>query len=216
MKDKFNKIASIFIWSFILPCISFTLIGLVSAETIPYKIGNNTLQFTCTVGTSKQIPSNSATYNYSIYFQNGTTLLENKQATPLGQGSFYADVYLPSIETYTTKEFCYDTLGNSSNQESIPVTSTGNSFSLKLLIFLFIGGIVFLCLSLFGNEEFFIFISGLFFLLGGLFMWIYGFGDLNNWYTFGIGIIGVGLGILLIFQAYSGEENLQEDYTDTD
>ena len=86
------------------------------------------LQFTCTV--ANQIPSNLATYNLSIFFKNGTTLVDNALAQAQGQGSFNYTVVFPQIETYKIKSFCYDTVGNYSSTEYISVTFTGDELTI--------------------------------------------------------------------------------------
>jgi len=92
-----------------------------------YQIGENNLQFTCRI--NEGIPSNAATYNISIYYQNGSTILNNVETTSQGQGSFNYSVNLPVPDTYTIKEFCYDGSLNSSNIEYLTVNPTGTELT---------------------------------------------------------------------------------------
>lgn len=172
-KSKFlnSNMESLKYFSFILLLVfSFNF---VVGET--YKAGEITnLQFICTV--DNQIPSAGATYNFSIYFPNGTSLFNNQLAQANGQGSFNYTLTFPDSGTYKIKSFCYDTLGNFSSEDFLEVTPTGKiiqdvgQISVGILyLFIIIGfGLVFLG-YLFLNSD------SLWVSYGGLFMMILGF-----------------------------------------
>lgn len=101
------------------------LISFVSSEIeyIEQNVPSN-LQFTCTIDYA--IPSASATYNLSIFYPDGTTLVNNKQAQALGQGAFNYTVTFPEIGRYRVLSFCYDgSNGNYSSQDFYEVTGNG-------------------------------------------------------------------------------------------
>ena len=82
------------------------------------------------------------------------------------------------------------------------VTSTGNGGLIKWLIIIFSFAFLFLFLSIMTNEEIFVYISGVSFLLAGIMIMIYGIDILNDWTTRAIAYISIGLGFLFTLGAY--------------
>lgn len=123
-------------------CVSFVFAN-GTTTNVPF---NKTISipFTCTV--NNQIPSASATYNISIYYPNGSALVQNDKATSLGQGSFTYNILFPSTGTYAVQSFCYDVAGNYSSSDYFYVSTSGADkpgenlvifFSILFLIILF-------------------------------------------------------------------------------
>jgi ABC-type multidrug transport system fused ATPase/permease subunit len=102
----------------------------VSAEYS--QIGENNLQFTCTV--NYQVPSPSAIYNLSVYYPNGTSLIQNVQAESQGQGSFNYTLNFSTEGLYKIKSFCYDTSGNFSGEDFIEVTLSGQQRNTTVIV----------------------------------------------------------------------------------
>lgn len=113
-KSKFNLLIVLMFTAFIF--------SFVSSQECKTNSPIN-LQFTCTV--ANQIPTNGATYNFSVYYPNGSVLIENSQAQAQGQGSFNYTLTHSVSGTYTLKSFCYDTAGNYSNTETYFCNPTG-------------------------------------------------------------------------------------------
>lgn len=182
-------------------------LSLVSSQECKINTPTN-LQFTCTV--ANQIPSAGATYNFSVYYPNGSALLENAQAQANGQGSFNYTLIHPISGTYTLKSFCYDTAGNYSNSESYFCNPTGKvvedigQISTGIMYFyVFIGlGLLFLGYLFLNNKSLWISYTGLFFMIVG-FAFIYYDLHLANLYATTIatnsGAENVTTGIFVIF-----------------
>jgi len=99
----------------------------VLAESYQQNVPIN-LQLTCTV--NYQVPSDSATYNLSVYYPNGTVLVNNSAAIPQGQGSFYYPVTFPLAGVYSVNSFCYDgSNGNYSSREFITISNSGDELT---------------------------------------------------------------------------------------
>jgi hypothetical protein len=166
------------------------------------------LQFTCTV--ANQIPTAGATYNISVYYPNGSVLLDNAETTAQGQGSFNYTLTHPISGTYTLKSFCYDTAGNYSTTETYFCNPTGKviedvgQISTGIMYFyVLIGlGLLFLGYLLLSNRSLWISYSGLFLMIVG-FAFIYYDLHLANLYASTIatnsGAENVTSGIFVMF-----------------
>jgi hypothetical protein len=140
---------TVFIFMMIIVCMSY-----VQAQECKINEPVN-LQLTCTV--ASQIPSPSATYNLSVYYPNGSTLVENVEATAQGQGSFNYTLTHNITGTYTIKSFCYDTAGNFSSTETYYCNPSGKDVTSQQTNLIIIGLVVFFILA------------GFFFLLSYMF-----------------------------------------------
>jgi len=132
---------------YILAFAMIFLIVSVSAQECKINTPIN-LQLTCTV--ADQIPSPSATYNISVYYPNGTSLVNNVQATSQSQGSFNYTLIHPISGMYTIKSFCYDTIGNYSSTEIYLCSPNGTSLNISDSILF---GLIFIliCAFLYGS-----------------------------------------------------------------
>lgn len=137
------------------------IISFASAETERYAVSESTnLQFTCTINNA--IPSASATFNLSIYYPNGTALIDNQEATSLGQGSFNYTTSFPEVALYKINMFCYDSSSNFSDSGFYDISPIGKELTIAkiisyVLIFLFsifvFIGLLFLGLKLEGENK---------------------------------------------------------------
>lgn len=150
MEESTKKgLYTVFIFAMIIVCLSY-----VQAQEC--KINNPiNLQLTCTV--ANQIPSASATYNISVFYPNGSILVNNVQAQAQGQGSFNYTLTHNTTGTYTIKSFCYDTVGNYSNEDTYYCNPSGKDVTSEQTNLIIIGLIVFFILA------------GFFFLLSYMF-----------------------------------------------
>lgn len=169
-----------------------TMIGAGNAEEAQIGVPKN-LQFTCTI--NGQVPSPSTTYNISIYYPNGTILIDNNLTTAQGQGSFNYTALFPEQGTFTIKEFCYDGGANSSNQEQVLVTPSGDSRGFSLMLILALFGAALFCFGYFTHNVWFVYISGIIFLVLGVYVLIYGFNNIRDTFTDVVGYVSLGLGI---------------------
>jgi hypothetical protein len=140
---------TVFIFMMIIVCMSY-----VQAQECKINEPVN-LQLICTV--ASQIPSPSATYNLSVYYPNGSTLVNNVAAQAQGQGSFNYTLTHNTTGTYTIKSFCYDTAGNFSSTETYYCNPSGKAITSQQTNLIIIGLVVFFILA------------GFFFLLSYMF-----------------------------------------------
>lgn len=161
---------------FILLLLGMMVLAGASAET--YKVNTPTdLKFTCTVNNA--IPSASATYNITIsYLKNGTALVNNRLATPRGQGAFNYTVTFPENGDYVVEQFCYDGAYSYSNTELINVNPQGieptqmrTEATTRAIYIMFIVSVLLFVAFLFTRESLptkwtFFIISIIFFVIG--------------------------------------------------
>ena len=125
------------------------LVTLVSADTEIYPVDTLVnLQFTCTLNDA--IPSGSATFNLSIYYSNGTALVENDDANSLGSGSFYYPITFTSQGLYKVKMFCTDGTYSYSSEGFYKITYNGEEISTEQT-YVYILGLIFLVLVILGT-----------------------------------------------------------------
>jgi hypothetical protein len=200
---KMNKYTKIGMTMGLFVCLAISMIAFASAQIVAQNEPSE-LQFTCTIGNG--VPSNSATYNISIYNPDGSVFVDNAQATAQGNGGFNYSVSLPKLGLYQIKQYCYDTGGNFSNPETIQVTADGKYTNFPMVYVLLILAGIFLIFSkylnkLFDTNLFNIFASMLFMIAGIL--TIYPGFNYTNYSTLEgltLGLIFIGLGATLVFK----------------
>jgi hypothetical protein len=134
----------------ILLSILILVMPLVLAETEIYPVNKDVdLKFTCT--TNNAIPSNLSTFNITISYPNGTTFIDNKNTTILGNGAFSYTTNFPVLGIYPVQMFCYDSTYSYSNTGTYEITALGDTLSTSESIIYFIFllasiGLFFLCL----------------------------------------------------------------------
>jgi hypothetical protein len=191
-------IAGLICLMFLVPFISAqdcTMLGTFAQGT------NITLRQTC----------DSCTYVTlgSIVYPNSSSLLIDKNMTKVGfdysyfyttdvNGEYYYNVFGDKNGDLATETFCFQ---------------VGDQFGYWIILIGTALAIIFLICSLFVPEEFFVYISGVFFLIEGIYIMINGFALVNNTNTRMFAYIYLGIGILFtvgayIFNLYSeGNEN---------
>lgn len=123
-----------------------------------------------------------------------------------------------SIGTVTHGVICTDGISKEGGSKTIQVTSTGNQGTSFYLISIIILAMFFLLLSVFAPEELFVYISGIFWLLGGIYVMINGIDILNIQDTRNIAYVFIGLGLLLtvgayiMFNGYGFQRKEEDDY----
>lgn len=173
------------------------MFSLVSATNIGTFAQNEQMQITnyCSTADCTQVNLTSLTY------PNGTTIYINSLMSRNGQ-NFYYDYTPTDLGTYTFNS-CGDPSGVSvCDSDSFTVTSTGQGGSMFWIILTTSLAVIFFFASLFVPEEFFVYISGVFWLLGGIYLMIYGLDVLNNNITRNISYVYIGIGFLFTIGAY--------------
>jgi len=177
---------------------------LVLADTETYKINQEIdLKFTCTLNDA--IPSAASSYNITINYPNGSTFLDNKNTTALGNGAFNYTTTFTTTGLHKVQMFCWDGAYSFSDEGYYDITPTGiiqtSIFNNPILIFL---GILGLGLVIFGAAKgipWFGFIGSILFLLLGIYTMIYGFNNTTDLYTRGVAITFIGMWIIFMFAA---------------
>ncbi len=166
------------------------------------------------------MPTAAATCNVSVKYPNSTYLVDNQAANNLGSGEFNITIGADNVTETGEHEwvaYCCDGIQCAAGSGSFNVNPTGKVQGSILdntmfLVLLFMG----IILIIFGMVTSFAwmgFIGSIMFLLSGINTMIYGFNDITNFYTQGVGLVIIGLGIIfMIVSAYeffswgSGEE----------
>jgi len=135
--------------------IGICLISLVSAQEVYQVNQDSELKFTCTL--NNEIPSASTEFNITVSYPNGTTLINNKQATAQGSGSFNYTTNFPVLGTYKVQMFCYDGTYSYSDEGTYKITPTGNelttSNSIMMIFILTLLIIISIIFFIFGMAQ---------------------------------------------------------------
>jgi hypothetical protein len=113
-------------------------------------------------------------------------------------------------QTQLLGEYIYNTVyGN----WTAPVSFEIESSNLILLLFLLGLASLFFIATLVVNEEFFVYISGVLFLISGLYIMMYGIDIINDDWSRAISFVTIGLGLLFTVGAYifNSYENKEEE-----
>ena len=190
---------------FLICLFVLAIIGFASASDLSdtrYSANKNIeLNFRCTL--NGEIPSPATTYNFSIEYPNGSLFLNNVEASPKGNGLFNYTTHFYDIGVYRVHQFCYDGVYSYSNTEPIDITTGGDSSNITMtaVIVLLVFSFSLFILALLTENEYVGFISGLLFSVTGVFVMIYGFGNLANIYTQAIAYVSLGWGLILVLVA---------------
>lgn len=145
---------------------------------------------------------NSAVCNISIMFPNGTFMVENQPMTNTGNGM--PNYTLPTsgiIGIYNYKQNCIQSGLSAADPGTFEITTTGMSADSKLPIFLIIFAVVLLIFGLVLENPMMGFFSGILFIMIGMYLMIYGFGDIADLYTRAFALILLTLGMTITIMA---------------
>jgi len=177
-------------------------IPLVFAETETYQVNQNVdLRFTCTL--NSEIPSNSATFNITINYPNGSTFINNQQTTALGNGAFNYTIMFKETGLYKVQMFCWDDPYSYSNEDYYSITPTGKiqtsilNNPIIIILGLIGGGLIIFGVS--KGLPFIGFIGAVMFSLLGVYVMIYGFNNTTDLYTRGVSMVFIGVGLIFMF-----------------
>ena len=141
--------------------------------------------------------------NISIYYPNSTKAITNDAMTNVG-GGYWEYSFLSTNEL---GKYDYPTCGDidgvhtCSSSDELPYFEVKNSN--YFLFYTLLGlAMLFFIATLFVNEEFFVYISGILFLISGIYLMINGIDLVNDWYSRGISYVLIGIGLLFSIGAY--------------
>jgi hypothetical protein len=142
---------------------------------------------------------------FHLYDSSGKHQLEMWQGTADHNFDYGFDV---AGANFTVGEYYYTVQCNNSalggfHSAVIEVTSTGLDISWMMLLILYAFAIIFMFASIITDEEFLLYISGIMFLVAGIYIMINGIDYFSNdLYTKSIAYISLGLGMLFTLGSY--------------
>lgn len=139
----------------------------------------------------------------TVYSPSHVPLVMDQVMTKRGASFNYtlSGVYTSALGTYIVEGFCGDGYNFKPFAYKFLVTTTGgaSSISLWIALLLIIISIIFLILAILMDNEYLGFITGILFVVSGIYVMIYGFGNMADLYTRTIGIVLISLGFLVFF-----------------
>lgn len=178
--------------------IMFLMMGmfLISFVSADYQIHKQHTNFTLTLTSNNASSCNLSNIDYS----GGNSIIYN---IPLSQDgrTFYTTIL--SSNYSELGDVCHNIVctDNLTFETGSICRTIKNSNMTYFLILLSLASLFFIA-SLFVNEEFFVYISGVLFLIAGIYTMINGIDIVNDWYSRAIAYICIGLGFLFTIGAY--------------
>jgi hypothetical protein len=107
------------------------------------------------------------------------------------------------LGTYTVTGICGDGYNLISFAYTFDVTTTGkdNSLSLWIMLVILVFSIVLLIMAFAMDNIYVAFLSGCLWILAGILIYFYGFGDISDLYTRGIAFVTLAIGLIVFFAA---------------
>jgi hypothetical protein len=195
----------IFILTFML---LFSFVSATNIEQQPVKINQNQKIVL------NQVCANSTYSNITSGFIDGTNIQLITTATAMIELSDNTYSYNWTNTTIPGKYYFYGICDEDGTQKvwglSYEVKSSSNYFFILLICL----ASLFFIATLFVNEEFFVYISGVLYLVAGIYSMINGIDIVNDWYSRAISYVLIGIGFLFTIGAYifnSYEKNSDEE-----
>lgn len=138
--------------------------------------------------------------NITVTYPNGSMFVNNQKMT--NQTSFYNYTIQNSniLGDYSCMAVCCDGILCATDNSECPfkITPTGDERGIGLFLILLICGFVLFALDYFIETGYITFLSGIIFVVTGMYSMIYGVGDLSEFYTRVVALICVGIGVIFI------------------
>ena len=204
MKNSYNVLVIIF--SIII------VMGLASAEE--YSI-NTPIEFNkpCVDSGNSYCPQSTQCF-VSLKYLNGATILSNKSMTYIYPYANYTFPAQSELRDYVATVNCFNNGQNGTQDYQFKVNVSGdNRDNYSLLIILGIITVLVFAFGYFTHNVWFVYISGIMFLILGVYVLIYGFNSFRDVYTDVIGYVSIGFGIFFfVMGAY--EQFIDDDNTE--
>lgn len=164
----------------------------------------------------KTILNTTAVNLSSLSWPNSTAILTSRVMNKTGFTFNYTYCNTKVAGTYVYDYV--DAIGNV-YVNSFDITPTGNTTSNTFFIILLVLAFALLLIAFIYKNNIFAFISGLVFLVAGVYTMIYGFGDITSLYTRIVSVVIIGLGAILSItsaldlmdETYGRESSVSED-----
>jgi hypothetical protein len=105
------------------------------------------------------------------------------------------------LGTYTVTGYCGDGINKISFNYKFPVTTTGrdNSISLWIMMVLLAFGIILFIIAFAVDNIYIAFLSSVIWVVAGILIYVYGFGNLSDMYTRAISMVTLAIGLIIFF-----------------
>lgn len=199
---------------FIFVFLSLIAITLCSAQQT-YKAGLNVdLKVQCINNGTYCSPTSLC--NLTVLYSNSSLLVDNKKMT---NKFSYHNYTLPGTsilgDYLCSATCCSGTICGTSNCD-YSITPTGDNRGIGLFLILLICGFFLFAIDYFVETGYMTFLSGILFIVTGIYSMIYGVGNLAEFYTRAIALVSIGVGVIfMIGSAYDlvwGENNDEGGY----
>jgi hypothetical protein len=161
-----------------------------------------------------QVCSNSTYSNITIAFIDATNVQLINTSTEMTELNDNTYSYTWSNTTMPGKYYFYGICDEDGSQKVWGLSYLVKSNSITLFIILLALASLFFIATLFVNEEFFVYISGVLFLVAGIYAMINGVDIANDMYSRAISYVLIGIGLLFTIGAYifnSYEKSSEEE-----
>jgi hypothetical protein len=139
----------------------------------------------------------------NIYGPNHLVLLGSVAMIKSGFSFNYtlSGIYTKELGTYIVEGVCGDGYNIQSFAFKFPVTTTGgdSAISLWISLILLAVAIIFLIIAFVLDSEYVGFMSGIVFIVAGVYIMIYGFGNMADLYTRAVSMLFLAIGLLIFF-----------------
>lgn len=148
----------------------------------------------------KQLCGNCTSVNITsiVYRSNASTLLSSVAMTNSGTEYNYTFCNTATLGEYIVNGNYIESGETKTWVYNFTVTPTGDDRDNTLPLFILLSAGAILVVALFIKNEYLGFISGVLFLIGGIYVLINGLGNLSDLYTQSVGLVTLGVGMFLI------------------
>jgi len=200
-----NKLIFIFVIVSILSMMATSLVSAADTSTI------QKLPQEVTLGQSVDLPQGGSNGTAAWSFCNITRLTDPNHLVlladiPMAKVGYNFNyplngMHTQEMGTYTVETVCGDGINVKSGIYSFEVTTTGSSMnsSLWIALMMIVISLVLFIIALYADNQYIGFITGISFIVSGMYIMIYGFGALADLYTRTIAIVILALGLIVFF-----------------
>ena len=133
------------------------------------------------------------------------TLVSDKGMTATGTSFVYilGGANTTTLGTYTVTGFCGDGVNVQPFAYRFPITTTGrdNSLSLWIMLVILVFSIILLIMAFILDNIYIAFLSSVLWIITGILIYFYGFGDISDIYTRAISFVTLAIGVMIFFAA---------------
>ena len=186
------------------------VVGFVSAEEYPI---NNPIEYSKVCINNGTYCSPTTTCYLTLKDKNNKVILSSAQMNYANNLTNYTIPARSDLGKYYSTIVCCDNGKCGSEDYTFEVTSTGDNRNNSLLYLLLIAASLVFIFGYFTHNVWFVYISGIMFLITGVYSIMYGFNNIRDTFTDTIGYVSIGFGILFFvigaYEQLSGDEEVE-------